>query len=206
MDSGGKVTSARHEARACRGQSMRSPHVRDLFRARQDPSRGPRGDLPCRECLFWWTSAFDPAISRADLRRGAVAMLPGSTRPWSFIYQPSGTLRAGTRSRQQCRSGASGAEEKDAAGRHFPRNEDAQPLREAVREAEPAEGGSRPPRAEAGSQAGAARRSACRQDGTLTGGLPLFRLFRRVGNHLERFRALWDRPSIRISEAGWASV
>src|ERR1700745_872803 len=73
---------------------------------------------------------------------------------------PRGTTRAGSRPRQQCRPGPQGAEEKDAARGHFPRNEAPRPLREALREESPRKGRSRAPRAQAGPQEVAARRPA----------------------------------------------
>src|ERR1700727_3141893 len=43
-------------------------------------------------------------------------------------------VRAGTRSRQQCRSSPQGPQEEDATRRNLPRNEASRTLREALRE------------------------------------------------------------------------
>src|SRR5438309_12072800 len=70
------------------------------------------------------------------------------------------------RPRQQRRPGPQGAEEEDAARGLVPRDEAARALRKAVREARPSEGGSRAPGAQAGPQAGAARRPDRRAEET----------------------------------------
>ena len=62
------------------------------------------------------------------------------------------------RSRQQCRSGAQGPEEEDAARRQLPRDEAPRALREALGKARPPEGRGRPSRSQAGPQARPARR------------------------------------------------
>src|SRR5271166_4875722 len=68
------------------------------------------------------------------------------------------TSRAGTRSRQQCRSGPQGAQEEDAARGNFSRDEASRSLREAVRKEGARKGGGGAARAEAGAQEVAARR------------------------------------------------
>src|SRR6185437_3642987 len=57
-------------------------------------------------------------------------------------------------------SSPQGAEEEDAAGGYFPRDEAPRALRKALREEGPRKGGSRAPRAQAGPQEVAARRPA----------------------------------------------
>src|ERR1700745_2769515 len=76
---------------------------------------------------------------------------------------PRGTTRAGSRPRQQCRPGPQGAEEKDAARGHFPRDEAPRTLRKALRKEGAGEGGTDPPRPKARRQTCPARRSAARQ-------------------------------------------
>jgi len=66
---------------------------------------------------------------------------------------------AGSRPRQQCRSGPQGVEEEDAARRRLPRDEAPKALRKALREENPGEGGSHPTRPQARTQKVAARRS-----------------------------------------------
>src|SRR5271166_6159435 len=66
--------------------------------------------------------------------------------------------RASTRSRQQCRSGPQGAQEKDAARGNFSRDEASRSLREAVRKEGARKGGGGAARAQAGAQEVAARR------------------------------------------------
>ncbi len=101
--------------------------------------------------LFWY-------ISR---RIGAVCC---GFRLDKSTSQQDGSL-AGTRSRQQRRPGAESAQEEDAARGAVSRNEVARPLREAIREARPREGGSHPPRSQAGAEAAAARGSPAHAEG-----------------------------------------
>ena len=65
--------------------------------------------------------------------------------------------RAGHRQGQQCRPGAEGAEEEDAARGHLPRDEASRSLRKAIREEGAREGRRRPPRPQARPQARPAR-------------------------------------------------
>src|ERR1700744_1740614 len=69
-------------------------------------------------------------------------------------------MRASSRSRQQRRPGPQGAQEEDAARGHFPRDETPRPLRKTLRKESAREGGSDPPRPQAGAQEDAARRPA----------------------------------------------
>src|SRR5579863_3369959 len=66
-------------------------------------------------------------------------------------------MRAGSRSRQQCRSSPQGAEEEDAARGHFPRDETPRSLRKAIGKKSKREGRGDPPRPQARAQAPAAR-------------------------------------------------
>ncbi len=70
--------------------------------------------------------------------------------------------RAGTRPRQQRRPGPQGAQEEDAARGHFPRNEASRPLRKAVREEGPSEGGSGSPRAASSRARSCSAKACCR--------------------------------------------
>src|SRR5690606_13103391 len=113
---------------------------------------------------------------------GSAAEAIGYGRMPRKINALTGTPRAGTRPRQQRRSGASGAQEEDAAGRHFPRDEDARTLRKAFGEARTRESRGCAPRPQARPQARPARGSD-RQwaDGRRSLSAPIFRLFPSIG-------------------------
>src|SRR5262245_26669625 len=92
----------------------------------------------------WWTFPADSAT------RAALGMIRPSLE--SLLPEPDlngkEEARAGSRSRQQRRSGPQGAEEEDAARGDLPRDEAARPLRKTLRKARPREGGSHPSRAQ----------------------------------------------------------
>src|ERR1700722_12725606 len=87
-------------------------------------------------------------------------------------------IRAGTRSRQQCRSGPQGPQEENATRGNFPRNEASRPLREALGEEGARKGRGRSARAQARSQEVATRGPASDETEAGPGGAEVGRLIR----------------------------
>ena len=140
------------------------------------PARRRRWTAPRVEAI--WTSARRGLaagrfrVSVSSSRFGAGFMRPRrsspvrarSSRPGLEESSQREVLRAGRRPGQQCRSGAEGAQEEDAARGHLPRDEASRPLREAVRAQGAREGGGRAPGPQACPQARPARGPAADQE------------------------------------------
>src|SRR3954453_6712422 len=110
------------------------------------PSRPALQPTSASRAVVLTTGPEKESTSSAEVPRPrAYARLPLS---------PKDTCVAGTRSRQQRRSGTQGAQKEDAAGRRLPGDEAAQSLREAVRAQGPRESGSRAPGAQSRAQDG----------------------------------------------------
>src|SRR6185437_2140461 len=109
----------------------------------------------------WTLNAFSARAARLKAPvHGAFALNPSE--------QQLRSKRASSRSRQQRRPSPQGAQEKDAARRHFPRDETSRSLRKTIGTKGAGKGGSDPSGPQARAQEDAARRPASGQATTDT--------------------------------------